>query len=718
MDDTDLDIKALLSILRRRWRLIALTFAIVTGAALVAAFALTPKYTASAQIYVDVEGRDLLDPATDAASASTASFRVDSEVEIARSKKVLVNVVSDLDLVHDAEFGVRLGLADRIMGWLGIGPAELPSGTDALNQVMAGLENAISVHRLGLTFLIEISATSSDPERAATLANAVADAYIAAQVSAKVEATLTARDILSNRLTAASTAVATAEQAFDDYIGANIDTIAAEAGRTDIVLLRDELSAAVQSTARQTVLVDRMQQSIAVNDWTALADTLGDEALAELARQRDQLATRLQTAPAQSQAEFDLRAELERLNSRLDESSRSRLKTIRQDVIAGEQSATDLRRHLRSSVLASDLPPTVLTQIYGLQQNAEIARSQYQTLLGRVRDLDTKAEVQVADSRIVSEALPPSRPSFPDNRLILALAGLAGLGLGVGLAFLWENYVGGFTNDAQVEGILHLEVASVIPMHPLTLKNVEKAEILSPADLMHLAPMANYAEAIRRLRASIDIALNKAGLCNGADAQRGNTILVTSAVPREGKSSTALSLARAYAHSGHKTLLIDCDLRKPAVHTYLGLLPEGGLIEFIGKGGGSEGLVQAIGQDTHSPLSAIVSGKSSTVPTDQIVSSPLLAELIDKARAIFDVVVIDSPPLVPVVDGVYLARYADCIALVVQWGATAQTTVRQALHTLGLGARQGTPVLAVLNQQQGEHSGYAARYSAYYGGEA
>ena len=187
MDETELDLKTLLSTFRRRWRLIVLTFAIVVGVALIATFALTPKYTASAQIYVDVQGRDLLDPATETVSASTASFRVDSEVEIARSKKVLLNVVSDLDLVRDAEFGVRLGLGDKITGWLGLPSADLPSGTDALNRVMAELDNAISVSRLGLTFLIDISATSADPERAATLANAVANAYIAAQVSAKVE---------------------------------------------------------------------------------------------------------------------------------------------------------------------------------------------------------------------------------------------------------------------------------------------------------------------------------------------------------------------------------------------------------------------------------------------------------------------------------------------------------------------------------------------------
>ncbi|MBU1175691.1 MAG: hypothetical protein KKH72_09850 [Alphaproteobacteria bacterium] len=717
MEENELDLKALVSTLRRRWRMIAVTFAVVVGVALITTFALTPRFTATAQIYVDVAGRDLLDPSVDASSASTASSKVDSEVEIAKSQKVLLDVVSSLSLVNDEEFGVKLGMTDRLMTWIGVARTELPSGTEALNQVMDKLAGAVSVRRLGLTFLIEISATSADPEKSAQIANAVASAYISSQVSAKVENTLMARDVLKGRLNSASNEVASAEQSFDDYISNNIDALARDAGRADIALLRDELGDAIREREQQSALAEQIQQSIGSSDWTSLADSLQDQALAELASQRDELVGQLEQAESGSQQQIDLRAELDRLNTEIVGYSQTRLKTIRQDVITSEQSATTLRQQLRSSVLASDLPSTVLTQIYGLQQDAEIARQQYQTLLGRVRDLDAQSDVQVADSRLVSQALSPSSPSFPNSRLILILAGIAGLGLGIGLAFLWENYVGGFTTDAQVEGLLHLEVAAVIPMHPLTLKNIEKGEIRSPADLMYLAPMSTYAEAIRRLRANIDIALNQLDFKGDDKATKGRTILVTSAVPREGKSSTALSLARAYALAGHKTLLIDCDLRKPSVHTYLGIEPQGGLVEYIRDGGDSEGLLQAIGQDSHSPLSAIVSGRSSKIPTDQIVSSPLLAELIEKARSIFDVVVLDSPPLVPVVDGVYLAHYADCIALVVQWGATTQSIVRQAVQTLRLGAKPNTPTLTVLNQQQGARDRYANKYYYYYGHE-
>ncbi len=719
MDETELDLKALLSTLRRRWRMIAATFAIVVGVALLATFALTPKYTATAQIYIDINAKGLLDSSSDQNSASTASSKVDSEVEIAKSPKILLDVVSKLSLVTDKEFGVKLGLRDQIMTWLGLGQAKLPTGTEALNQVIAKLDRAVSVRRLGLTFLIEVSATSSNPDKSAQIANAVADAYISAQVSSKVENTLKARDVLEGRLTSASAQVAAAEQSFDDYINSNIDTIADQSGRSDVALLRDELKDVVSQNQKQSALADTVQQSISANDWTSLASTLQDQALTELASQRDQLATQIQSAPENSQAQIDLKSELNKLNLKIADYSKTKLTTIRQDVISGEQKTSDLRQQLRTSVLASNLPPTVLTQIYGLQQSAEIARSQYQTLLGRVRDLDAQAQVQIADARVVSPALSPSSPSFPNSRLILVLAGMVGLGLGVGLAFLWENFVGGFTTDAQIENLLHLDVASVIPMHPLTLKNVDRAEIRSPADLMHLAPMSTYAEAIRRLRANIDIALGELGADTAGKKRNGRTILVTSAVPSEGKSSTALSLARAYALSGHKTLILDCDLRKPSLHHYLNIEPTSGLVDYFQNDGNSEALLRAtIGADTHSPLSAIVSDRNSHVPTDQIVSNPELARLIGKAREIFDVVLIDSPPLVPVVDGVYLAGYVDCVVLVVQWGATAQSIVRQAVQTLRLGAKPQTPVLSVLNQQQGARDRYASKYYYYYGSEA
>ena len=711
MENTELDIRGVMSTLVRRWRTVAATFAAVLGMSLIATLTVSPHYTATAEIYVDVHGRDLLDPGLDSAATGAASSMVDSEVEIARSKRILASVVTSLSLVGDAEFGAGPGMWESLLSGLGLrADPVLPSKDAARLAALDRLAGAVSVRRLDATYLFEISATSVDPQKAAAIANAVAGAYIEAQLATKVEKALKARDILESRLSTASLALVSAEQDVDEQVDTSVENLARHTARLDIALLHSDLGEAIRANEDLSLRADAVHQAIAQSDWGALAEGLADEDLAGLIAQRRNIDLRLgSAATGAQQAEF--RAERDRLDAEIADRSDSLLRSLRQDVTAGVKLTADLRRQLRAEVLASDLPPVILTGIYATQQNAVVARSQYERLLGRVSELDARAGVQMAHSRIVSEALPPTAPSFPNTRLILVMTGFAGLGLGVGFAVLQENYLGGFTTDAQVEGLLHIEIAAVLPAHPLSIKTIDKSEILSPADLMHLAPMSRYAEAIRRLRANIDIALSQRDFAETRENPRGRTILVTSAAVREGKSSAALSLARAYALTGRKTLLIDCDLRRPSVHTYLGLEPEGGLIEYIKDGGNADGLMHAIGKDRCSPLSAIVSGRSSTIPTDQIVASPYLAELIDKARAIFDVIVLDSPPLVPVVDGLYLARYADCIALVVQWGATAQSIVRQAVKNLRLGARPDAPILAVLNRQRVGRDRYADAFT-------
>jgi succinoglycan biosynthesis transport protein ExoP len=214
---------------------------------------------------------------------------------------------------------------------------------------------------------------------------------------------------------------------------------------------------------------------------------------------------------------------------------------------------------------------------------------------------------------------------------------------------------------------------------------------------------------VRRIRGGIDRAVRN------KTSQGGITVMVSSAAPGEGKTTVALSLARAYALSGRSTLLIDCDLRKPSVHRQLGLDPSNGLIDYLSHGKRpAPGIDTFMTMDHGSGAQVIVGSRRSDVPTDELVSSRTFARLVDAARQNFDIVIIDTPPLGPVVDGLYLAPLADAIVFVIRWTKTSQQEVRRGLTSLEDAKRPEARIVAVLNQQEGAPQGYSSKYAAYY----
>jgi len=178
MPEEEIDLRGILRLLRRQARLIALTVLIGVLGATIIVFSLTPIYSASTLIMVDPSNKNLLDPSAPLLSSSAENARIDSEVEIMRSDNILLKVISDQTLLTDDEFGVSLGLSDRILSFLRLATPDLPTGEEALNQSLSKLAGAVSVQRRGLTYLISLQVRSRDPAKAAELANATANIYI------------------------------------------------------------------------------------------------------------------------------------------------------------------------------------------------------------------------------------------------------------------------------------------------------------------------------------------------------------------------------------------------------------------------------------------------------------------------------------------------------------------------------------------------------------
>ncbi|MEM6638048.1 MAG: Wzz/FepE/Etk N-terminal domain-containing protein [Pseudomonadota bacterium] len=710
MNDNEIDFRAVVGVLRRQARLIGLTVFLVMGAALIFAISAKPLYRAEALILVDPTERNLLNPAPETSvSSSHLNARVESEVEILRSPTIALAVVEEAGLITDPEFGPSLSVLDQLLQAVGIDRSINANGDELLKQVVEGFLDARDVGRRGLTFIISVAVETEDPARSARLANTLAQTYIAKQVAAKVRNSLAARDILQGQIATAQQHLASSEGALDNFIFENLQRLETEAQSDALSALRARYFTAQDNRRADTQLSKLAEASLAGRDWSALSRQLQDEALAQLEQERATLQRRLGRVEQGTPLEIDLRAALEKVESNLGNQGNVRLAALRDRVSDLDDQITQTRDAIRTELLRSELSSTTLAEIFAIQQSAELSRRQVQTLLSRMSELEAQAAVQVADSRIVSEALPPRRPSFPNTPLILALALVAGVGAGTGLAFANEFYIGGVSSDTQLSNILGVPVGSILP-----IQRIEKSQ-LTLADGIVDKPMSGYAEAFRQLRATIDQRMAKESEIGKSppEKKRGTIILVTSSVPLEGKSTSALSLARTYALSGDRTVLIDADLRNPSVARQLGAAPENGVSEFLSLNSKTRQDLSFIADDPKTELNVLLGGQPSEIATDQLLASDPFQTLLDQMSENADVVIVDSPPIVPVVDARYIVPKADVVLMIVRCNSTKQSDMRHSMEQIKTAARADTEIFSVLNYKDLAFDRH--RYYDYYG---
>lgn len=707
MESHTLDLRGVFGVLRRQARLIVLTFLIVMASALLATFLLQPQYTAASLVLVDPSQKNLLDPGATSGVNNSESARVDSEVALVKSRATLLSVVQSERLIDDPQMGPKLGWQAQLLAFLGIRPASLPSGEAALQIVIDNLDRATSAVRVGDTFLISVSATTGDPDLSSRIANALSNAYVRSQLDSKVSSVGASRDMLQARIAGSSSAIVESEQEFDSFLSQAVDS----SGNAKLLELRRQIDRMTLDTSQLEAAAAAATRGIQANDWDAVARSLQLEALSNLERQRASLESQLGNAAENSDLATDLTARLSALEDDITSAADSGLADIRQRIGTSQDQITSLQKDLRAALIGSNLPADTLTRIYELQRNSEIARTQYDTLLGRLGDLENQTFLQLPDSRIAAVASPPSSPSFPNPRLILALAAFAAIALGVGLAFLYENFLGGFTSDEQASAVLHIPFITAVPQQ--RTKTSEK--LRSIADFVRSAPLSSYSESIRRVRLSIELAAQRAiSATPRASNQRGMVIMVTSAAPAEGKTTLALALSRVFSISGRRTLLIDSDLRNPRIHQHLGIESSTGLTDYLRSVDSAVQISSILTEDEPDGPAVAIGARISSSPTDQLVAGDTFGKLLNAATKTFDIVILDTPPVGPVVDALYLSRFADAVVFVVKWATSQQSSVRSAIAALEEAKRPEVEILGVLNQVQGEERSQRRYGSGYY----
>jgi polysaccharide biosynthesis transport protein len=701
------DLRDFFGIIRRRLMSFVLMTALILGPCLLYLQVATPRYTSTTLVQVDPDRSVLRETADDTRNNASMSAMVDGEVEVIRSDRVLLELIREARLLVDPEFGLRPSRTDRVRSLLGFEMSPLPTGEAALNRVLNQVRGAVQVRRRGGTYLIEISVTSADPHTSARMANLIAEIHTRMQVAEKVRRVTFARDTIASRIEESRAAMEGSESRLSEFFLTAADLAIAETGRTDLRMMRviiEEAEASVSfAEARSTLLSDIASGDAPLPDRAVLSD----EALLTLIAERESLQSRdLALAPDASEIE----ARIGQLDAQIRQQASISLGSVQQEISEARTRKDRAEGDLRAALLSGEVPTRALSGLFELQQESEIARSQHMSLLARLRQLESMADLQIPDIRVVSDAAPSFTPSSPKKRLILLVGFALSLLSGLLFAFLREFQIGGFTSVDQVSNTLRSDEVIAVPQ-----VSGSGAEV---ARLIGSEPLGAYAEAVRRLRYGAQRVMDRASAA-GRDQNRssalepdecpGRVVCVTSSSPNEGKTTIAISLARAFADAGVRTVLVDLDLRNPSVADLIGAEPSEALMSSLQTGVEDVGLLKGI---DGTPLDLIPGGQRARVPTDPLLTSARFGALINRLRSEYELVLIDTPPVLPVIDPLLIVRHADLVIMPIRFGRTSQSAVRQTVARVSAELREGAYLIPVLNMDQARKDAY---YQGYYG---
>jgi capsular exopolysaccharide synthesis family protein len=679
----DLSLAELLLVLRRRrWLFLGCIF--LGGlCGLAALSAMTPVYDARALLIIEPSSDSSATATVATASQTPDTTSVDSQVQILGSRSLARATISALALASDPEL-TGAGI-EHAFPWSVLGKSEPRGSTDPV----AGFLDRLAVSREGKSHVIAVTFRSTDGRKGAAIANKLAGLYMAGQLTRKEAASrrqsgrfdaqlaqYKARlDLAEGRLTAFRLE---SQAAHAQTFGADPSEIAG----LDVQLV----TATVARAARETVLT-RMREMVARGDTPSATTDLGSSPLMDnlLA-----LKAELLRREAELRGQYGIRhpkihavgAERTELDARIAEERGALLRRLEGEVArarASERLLAGKLDELKGKALRREVTAGRTAE---LEREVELGRRLYETWLARADAEERPIATVEPDSRIISEAVAPAEPSFPKPRLIMSLALTGGLLLGLVATYLVEVGQRGLRSEREVAQVLGVPTLAMVPR----LDGPRRAGIAAQ-DYVLERPRSRYAEALREILTGLMLRRGE-----GGEEPSGRVVLVTSALPGEGKSTLTLSLARAAAAEGLRVMVIDADLRKPSLHELVGLQQGAGLVEVLRR---EVPLAEVLATDPRAPLKLLPGSKRLSQPT-RLLGQDGIGALLAALRPAFDLVLVDSAPLVAVVDAKLLARLADSVLFLVRWGKTRRDFCELSLR--GLRESGATIAGAVLTQ--------------------
>jgi len=543
-------------------------------------------------------------------------------------------------------------------------------------QVVNRYLSLLSVEPIRKTKLVKISFQSADSSFAADVANTHGEEYILAYLDAKMELTTKASSWLNDRLVELKAKLDLSEDSLIAYKEANglvdVDGSVARLKEQDLLLLTNEL-AQVRSELSEVADLRREARSLAANPTLLETipaiqnDALVRDLKIEIGRNQrdlDELGTRygprhpkiLDTRSKLSSLEGSLRTNIQRVVESIDKEFKllnQRVSSIQSTINSGKQEiqAVGSKRF----------------ELEALEREVTTNRELYDTFFSRMTEASSTKDIESANARVSDYAVPASSPIKPKKPLIIALGALGALVLSVLMAFLYEQMDDTIKSTGDIEEKLGVHLLGILPLIKAGLFKGRKELPLNPADIAD--KKGTFFEAVNTART---------GIALEDETNHRKVILVTSSIPGEGKSTTAMNLAYSFSQM-EKVLLIDCDLRKPSIAKAIGVERSSPGISSLlaGKANARECIHrQAIGE-----LDLICSGPSVDQPLE-LLSSARFSSLIERLRGHYDRIIIDSAPTQAVSDSLVLSRLSDGVVYVIKSHSTSLELAKRGIMRL------------------------------------
>lgn len=748
-----IDFEALLAIARRQWRAFTACVAVAVVFGLLYAFTAVPLYTATTSLLID-RGNDSLVTRLTMDELTTDESAILSQIEVLKSDSVGLAVIDKLGLAKNGVFmadtvtplGTLKGLVTSLIDisqWFAADEAQKAS-EDERRDALARLEQNIDITRSGRSYVLNVSYTSPSPELAAEISNGIVEAYILDKLDAKYDATRRASSWLQDRIDELRQKALDSDLAVEKFRADN--NLLSTGGQliTDQQLgqLTSALLTARADAERAKAKYDQITDTIASGKPDAMVNDALDSTVFNQLRQKYVAASKLESEISSRLGTNHVRAvrlreEMQEYDRLMTEELSRIAQSYKSDYDVARSRETTLENTVAEARKASTDAGTTSVQLRELERASDTYKNLYQTFLQRYQEAIQQQSFPITEARVITRPVKPDTPTYPKKTLVLAIfAGLGAL-FGLGLGSVREMRDKYLRTGQHVRDYLQQEFLGYAPF--IQAAAADKSDMTQaglkadpgpqpgaasgePANrtIQHLHDITNHAilhpfSAFAETLRSVKIATGMHG-----PKGRGKVVGFVSTFPGEGKTTLSINFAEILAMQGAKTLLIDCDLRNPGATRAIARQSEQGLVEAITEG---RDLAQLMVLDPQTRLAFIPAVVRRRIPhSAELLSGQAMQAILEKATSLFDYVILDLPPIAPVVDARAIAPLVDEFVYVVQWGKTSQKSVRSAIATDPEIQSKCTGVILnkVDNKQMklyrafGSTEYYYSRYATYY----